>query len=146
MYSIANKTIIESYTEQIWHQGNLEAADEYFSPDFISYNPLKPKINGLAELKQFFAATRSQFPDIRFTLDDMVAEDDKVVVRWTCWGTHLGPSPEFGIGPTGHKVNFAGITVYQIRNGKIVAQWEIWDRLRLLHQLGVVPVTQVYAV
>lgn len=146
MYSAINKTIIESYTEQIWHQGNLDAIGEYFSSDFVSYNPIKPKINGLAELKQFVSATRAQFPDIEFTWDDMVVEDDKVVARWTCRGTHLGPSPEFGIGPTGQKVMFAGITIYQIRNGKIMAQWEIWDRLRLLHQLGVVPVTQVPAV
>jgi predicted ester cyclase len=140
-----NMAIVKEYADQIWHQGNLDAVDDFFAADYVRYSPYKPKITGIAAMKQFVSATRAEFPDLQFIWDDLIVEADKVVGRWTCRGTHLGPAPEFGIGPTGQQVEFAGISIYEIKDSKIVAEWEIWDRLRLLHQLGVVPVTKVYA-
>jgi predicted ester cyclase len=74
---------------------------------------------------------------MRATSEDMVAEGDKLAVRWTVQGSHLGEL--LGIPPTGKPVRFSGISIYRLAAGKIAEQWEQWDRLPLLQQLGVLP-------
>ena len=86
---------------------------------------------------------RTSIPDFHVTLDDIFAEGDKVVVRWTVRGTHQG-NIELGsmgitVPPTGKQISFVGMDIFHFRGGKIVEAWRNWDRLGLFQQLGVVP-------
>ncbi len=131
--------LLEEYTEAIWHEGDLDAVDHFFAPGYVSYDPIDPQIEGAQGLKEYVASLRAAFPDIRFTWDDFVAEGDKIAGRWTMRGTHLGTSPSLGIEATGRQVVVSGITIFKFVDDKIVADWETWDRLNLLQQLGVAP-------
>jgi steroid delta-isomerase-like uncharacterized protein len=91
-------------------------------------------VHGPEDARKSIAALRAAFPDIHFDLEDVLAEGDKVVIRWTCTGTHRG---EFrGIAPTGKRVSFPGMNIYRLRDGKIVERWGVEDGLSLLQQLG----------
>jgi len=81
---------------------------------------------------------RTAFPDVHFTIEDQIAEGDRVVTRWTARGTHQGPL--VGIPPTSKQVTMSGIAIYRLVDGKIVEQWGVNDMLGLLQQLGVVPI------
>jgi steroid delta-isomerase-like uncharacterized protein len=80
---------------------------------------------------------RAAFPDTRMTIEDEIAEGDKVVIRWTIRGTHKGEY--MGIAPTGKEVTVTGISVYRIERGKIVEDWSNNDMLGMLQQLGAIP-------
>jgi predicted ester cyclase len=91
-------------------------------------------VRGPESARASIAALRAVFPDIHFTLEDVLVDRDKVIVRWTCHGTHKG---EFRrIAPTGTQVTFTGITIYRVVNGKIVERWSEEDGISLLQQLG----------
>ena len=81
------------------------------------------------------------FPNLNVTVEDEIAEDDKVVTRWTIRGTHQGEVEEFGP-PTGRQVEIQGITIHRIEDGKIVEEWNSWDNMSLMQQLGLVPEQQ----
>ena len=130
-----NKTIIRNAYEEIWNQGNLDVADELFAIDYVYHGV--PQIRGPEGIKQHVAALRSAVPDAHISFDDMIAEGDKVVSRWTSGGTQTG---EFmGIPPSGKQVKFTGIIISRIADGKIVEDWETSDQLGLLQLLGVIP-------
>jgi len=133
--TVENKAIIQNAVEEIWNQGNLDAADEYFTADYV-YHAV-PEIHGAEGIKQHVAALRASFPDFRLSLVDMIAEGDKVVSRWTGGGTHTG---EFvGVPPSGKQIKITGIIISRIANRKIVEEWESSDQLGLLQQLGQIP-------
>jgi steroid delta-isomerase-like uncharacterized protein len=130
-----NKAIIQNAVEQIWNQGNLDATDEYFTADYV-YHAV-PEIHGAEGIKQHVATLRASFPDFHLSLDDMIAEGDKVVSRWTGGGTHTG---EFmGIPSSGKQIKITGIIISRIANRKIVEEWESSDQLGLLQLLGMIP-------
>ena len=91
-------------------------------------------------VKQFIAAPRRAFPDFQTTIDDILAQGDKVVVRFTARGTHRGKFQ--GVAPTGKQVTWAGINIYQITGGKIAETWQLGDALGLMQQLGAIPALQ----
>jgi predicted ester cyclase len=80
---------------------------------------------------------RSAFPDLRIIIEDQVAEGDKVVTRWRGSGTHQGDL--FGIAPTGNRVSLVGITINRIEGGKVAEEWQIFDALGMMQQLGAIP-------
>jgi steroid delta-isomerase-like uncharacterized protein len=94
-------------------------------------------IIGIEDARKSIAALRTAFPDIHFAADDILADGDKVVLRWTCTGTHRGPF--LGIPPTGKHVNFIGINIYRLRDGKIVERWAVEDWGSVFRQLGATP-------
>lgn len=110
--------------------------DEIISPDCEAYSPQNPdEPVGFEAARKGVTAARNAFPDLTRTAEDMVAEEDKVVVRSRVTGTHQG---EFqGIPPTGKKVEFYAMTVYGIEDGKIAYEWTMTDSLGLMRQLGV---------
>lgn len=134
-----NKAILRHALDEIWNKGNLEAADELTSPEFVAQtNTLGLAANtDLVQMKRSVAMYRSGFPDLRITLDDMIAESDMVAVRFTATGTHLGQM--LGIPPTGKRVSVVNITLYHMRDGRIVDQQGLTDTLGLLQQLGMAP-------
>jgi steroid delta-isomerase-like uncharacterized protein len=135
-----NKVIMRRYFEESNDiQGNpskvLAIIDKNLAPDFVQRDPSGNM--PLEIFKQYNIALVNAFPDLNFTIDDMIAERDTVVTRYTMTGTHKG---EFsGIPPTGNSFSITGVDISRITNGKCVEGWGYADRLGMLQQLGVIP-------
>jgi len=138
MSSEENKALVRRFYEEVFNQKQLDRAGEFVAPDYLDHGAVPGQGPGLEGAKQqrwamYFAA----IPDLHATIDDMVAEGDKVVVRYTAEGTQLGQLP--GIPPTGKRFRTSGISVYRLAEGKLAEQWEQADMLGLMQQLGVLP-------
>jgi steroid delta-isomerase-like uncharacterized protein len=133
-----NKMIVRRAIEEVYNQGNLDVIDELVSSDFVAHASSED-IHGATGMKQFVASLRQAFPDLLMTIQDQVAEGDKVVTRWTARGTHTGAF--HGIPPTGKEGSMTGIDIDRVVAGKTVECWTSTDDLGLLQQLGVVPAT-----
>jgi steroid delta-isomerase-like uncharacterized protein len=132
-----NKALVRRYVEEVVNQRNLDLVDEIFAPDFVEYGANPDQVSGVEGLKHFFVMLRSGFPDFEGTLEDLFAEEDKVVLRFTFRGTHQG---EFmGIAPTGKQVTMPGIDIFRIADGKIVELWGQEDILGMMQQIGAIP-------
>ena len=134
-----NKELVTRMIEEIFNRGNVDKADEFVASDFVEREELPPGIPpGREGVKQLAIAMRSAFPDLKGTIEDAVAEDDKVVVRWTCTGTHSGG--EFmGIPASGKKVSVQVIDIIRIAEGKFAEHWGLMDNTALMQQLGAIP-------
>ena len=133
-----NKALFRRMVEEIFNRGNMSLADEFIAPDFVEHEELPPGIPpGREGVKQLTAMFRSAFPDFKATIDDMIAEGDKVVVRMTWRGTHKG---EFmGIPPTGKSVSFGVIDIVRFAGDKFAEHWGLMDSMSMMQQLGAVP-------
>ena len=118
------------------NQKNLTVFDDLLTPDVV-FHSASTTMRGLEAYKQFLSMLFTAFPDLQFTIEDMIAEGDTVVVRYSTRGTHQGPFR--GIAPTGKQVSGTGMFIDRIVNGKAVEQWFNGDDLGLLQQLGVIP-------
>lgn len=136
MTSDEHKTIVRLYVDTVWNSRQLDRADEYVAADFIDHAATPGQPPGLAGAKQKWAQYQAAVPDLRVSIEDMVAEGDKVAVRRNYQGTHQGPL--FGVPPTGRVLRFGGISIFRLAAGKITEHWEIFDQLAILRQLGVV--------
>ena len=114
----------------------MSVADEIIAPDFIDHDPVSGQGSGLEGYKEMVGAFRAAFPDLRVRNEDVIAEGDKVAVRWTARGTHGGALMD--IPPTGRQVTLKGVDVLRIERGKIVERWGEFDALGMLQQLGVI--------
>ena len=117
--------------------GNLTLLDAVIDADIIDHNPTPGQGPGLGGVKQAFSAFAAAFPNPHFTIEDMIAEGDKVASRVTLSATHQGDFQ--GIPPTGKQVIQTGIDILRVAGGKIVERWGEFDNLGLLQQLGVLP-------
>ena len=145
MSAADNEVIAHRYWDEVWSTGNVAMVDEIFAPDNLYHSPGGTTSRGIEARKQTPIRWRTAFPDFRATVDDIFAEGDKVVVRWTVHGTHRGniEIPSVGtIPPTEKHVSFAGMDIYHFRGGKIVEGWRHWSSLQLVQQLGIVPTTE----
>jgi steroid delta-isomerase-like uncharacterized protein len=131
-----NKSIAQRSWE-LASQHNPDALEEVYAADLVWHEP-DQEVHGLEEAKQYYSTYLSAFPDLSFTVEDVLADGDKVVTRWTGRGTHQGEIEEFGP-PTGKQIEIKGITIHRFEEGKIVEEWERYDILGLLQQLGLVP-------
>ena len=104
--------------------------------DCVYHAPSVGEIRGEA-LRQFFASVLRAFPDVQRTVMDQFSDDIHVVTRWTYTGTHKGPFR--GIAPTGKRVTITGISIHRVADGRIAEEWQEWDSLGLMEQLGVIP-------
>src|SRR5947209_9301219 len=118
-----NKALNHRFFEEFWDQKNLAVADELMAPDHVNHTAGSPPglPPGPEGFKQFASVYFTAFPDLRITIDDLVAEGDKVVTRWTTRATHKGDL--MGIPPTSKQVTITGITIDRIDGGKIVETW-----------------------
>jgi steroid delta-isomerase-like uncharacterized protein len=116
---------------------NPDLIDEVYASDVVWHEPDRD-IRGIEEAKQFVSLYKSAFPDMTITVEDVVAEGDRVVTRVTLRGTHQGETEEFGP-PTGRQLEGTGITISRIEGGKIVEDWDAYDNLTTLQQLGLAP-------
>jgi predicted ester cyclase len=133
-----NKTIVRRIPEEVFNQGNLDVADELFAPDYIEHAEFPPGLpSSLPGFKQFVTLVRTAFPDFRYTIEDEIAEGDKVVARLTASGTQKG---EFlGIPATGKQATWTEIHICRMADGQLVEHWVEVDNLGMLQQLGVAP-------
>ncbi|MDQ3923652.1 MAG: ester cyclase [Actinomycetota bacterium] len=135
-----SKVIVRRYLG-VFEQGNIELLDELLAPDYFNHTPATPDLpTGPEGVKGVVTMFRSAMPDLRVVIEDMIAEDDKVAVRYTLEGTHEGEL--FGIPPTGEQLSIKSITVERVSDGKIRDHWRITDELGMMQQLGVIPVPE----
>ncbi len=133
-----NKTLVRRGFEELVNTGNMALVDEHVAPNFVRHDlGGGPDIVGPEGVKLFVGALRAAFPDIEMTVEDIIGEGDKVVVRYTARATHSGVFQS--IAPTGRKVTWAGINIYREKDGKVVETWQLADAMGLMQQLGVVP-------
>jgi len=131
-----NKAFTHRVSEEIFNQGNLDLVDEIFDKDFIGHGSPED-IKGPESFKQYLSSIFSAFPDIKVTIQDQIAEGNKVVNRQIATDTHKG---EFaGIAPTGKQVTINETIINRIAGGKIVEGWSNIDMLGLMQQIGAVP-------
>ncbi len=129
-----NKAIIRRVFEELLNQGDMSVIDEIDAPNFVWRGPGGQEVKGPEAHKQLAGSFLKAFPDLHFTVEDMIAEGDKVVVRWTMRGTHQGDL--MGIAPTGKQVTLPGILISRIAEGRVVEDWDSFDRLDMMQQLS----------
>ena len=138
MYREQNKTIVLRYYEELFERRRLAVIDEIFASGYVNHQRTDPyradEVKGPEGLKKLATVFFSAFPDHHTSVDDIIAEGDKVVTRWTTRGTHQGEL--FGIAPTNRRVTISGITIDRVVDEKIVETWTNWDLAGLLQQLG----------
>ncbi len=129
-----NKALVRRFYDEVWSKGNLDAADDIFAADYVRHD-LRPgnPLAGPAGQKKIAADFRAAFPDLRQTIDLVVAEGDMVVARWTMEGTNTGPWG--GVPPTGKHAKIAGVNIFRIAHGKVVELWNHRDDLGMMQQL-----------
>jgi len=136
--SETNKTVVRRLFEEVWNKGNLLVTDELFAPNYVHHDSSTPDVGrGPESEKKRATLYRTAFPDLRLTIEDIIAEGETVMARWSCRGTHKGDLS--GIAPTGKQFTISGISIARIANGKMAEGWVNWDALSLMQQLGVVP-------
>jgi predicted ester cyclase len=130
MTSHPNKAIDQQFVEQVFNKGKSELFKNFYAPEIVEHM--------LADATML----RKAFPDLHYIIEDQIAEDDKVVTRWTASGTHRGELVSNkhtnypAILPTGKRVSWGGVTISRLAGGKYVEQWNNVDMLSVLQQLG----------
>jgi steroid delta-isomerase-like uncharacterized protein len=130
-------TLARRYFEEVWNRGRVDVLDELLAPEYVNHTPSfgnpPPGPDGL---KPIVLAMRRAFPDLHFTIEDVVVTPQAVAIRTTMTGTHEGDL--FGIPPTHRRVKVTQIQIERVRGGRIVEHWRVTDELTLMRQLGVV--------
>ena len=132
-HSNKNVELVKRFFEEVWNKGNLGLVDEFLAPDFVDYNRPPGTPDGREGYTAGVNMIRTAFPDFHFTLDQILAEDNRVAVRLTGCGTHKGDF--LGISPTGKQVELGSMTFIHIKNGKLAERWGISDIPRVIQQL-----------
>ncbi len=130
-----DRVLVRDYYEVVYNRREMGRLDAFLAPDFVSAGPggqMDREAHATA-----LAASLAAMPDFRLTVEEQIVEGNAVVTRWSATGTQLGPL--FGIPPTGRRVTVTAIHIHHVRDGQIVDQWEQFDRLGALGQLGLVP-------
>lgn len=133
-----NKAIVREFLDEAYGKKNLAIGDKWLS-DVSVLHTSGGDIKGGEGWKKFATAYITVFPDLSITVDDTIAEGDKVVTRWTASGTHKGELQ--GIAPTGKQMTITGIAIYRLAGGKIAEIWGLNDKFGMLQQLGVIPLS-----
>jgi steroid delta-isomerase-like uncharacterized protein len=135
-----NKEKARRMVEEAFGQGKVEIVEEILAPDFVCYDPNSEagEVRGADTIRQEIEWFRNAVPDLSYTVEDQVAEGDKVVTRYTATGTHEGEF--FGVAPTGNRIEMSGIQIDRFgEDGKMVEEWPEYDLLGAMKQMGAVP-------
>ena len=137
MSAAENEAVARRFFE-VWSRGDLDVLDEVLAPDYVFHDPADPNLpGGPAGAKAMATRFRAAFPDMRPVEEEYIAGGDKVVYRWRVRATHRGELA--GVAPTGREVEFSGIEIVRLADGKIVEHWDEIDALGLLQQIGAIP-------
>ncbi|GAG66025.1 unnamed protein product [marine sediment metagenome] len=130
-----NKSLPRRSYEEIYNQGNLDVADDIYDENFVIH--MSPSdLKGTKSIKEYALMLRNAFPDLKFKIEDQIAEGDKVATRWVVIGTHKGEY--MGVAATGKFVSNTGISLHRIIDGKMVESWVSSDNLGVMQKLGAV--------
>jgi len=129
----ANKELVGRFYKEVYGDWNMALVDEVVSPQFTSHDWPKGSPTGPQGFRSFYSAIRSAVPDARYEVDDLIAEGDRVVVRWRLLGTHKGDFR--GIAPTGRPIALKGIAIYRVDEGKLMERWVVTDLYGLLEEI-----------
>jgi ketosteroid isomerase-like protein len=132
-----NVAVVKRFYDEVWSQGKLDATHKLVAPSYQFHSqgmrligPAGPElVNGLVETR------RGAFPDLSFTVQDIFSEGDRVAVRWVARGTHQKPLGEEK--PTGKKISYEGLSIFQVAGGQIYAEWTLDDFRSVLRELGI---------
>jgi steroid delta-isomerase-like uncharacterized protein len=132
-----NKAVVQRYYDEVLNARRIDVLDELAAEDYVEHDPFPGQGNGRDDLKARVRLLLDAFdPDV-FSVEDTVAEGDRVVVRWMSTGTHTG---EFlGVPPTGRQFRIAGIDIHAVRGGRMAEHWHVVDQLGHMQQLGLIP-------
>ena len=134
-----NKALMRRWFEEVWNKGRAEAIPEMFADEGIAHglsdDPANP-MRGPSEFLPFHTQFREAFPDIEVVVEDQLAEGDLVATRCSVRGKHTGDS--LGFAATQSPVEFTGITITRMKNGKIVEAWNNFDFMKMYRQLGAI--------
>jgi predicted ester cyclase len=134
-----NKAVARRVVEELFnHDGNLAAADELFSSEYVGHVAGLEDLHGAEAIKHFAATERQAIPDLKNTIEDQVVEGDKVVTRYRTQGTHTGETEAFGP-PTHNRIDITGMVIDRVAGGKIAQSWIVYDALGMMQQLGFIP-------
>ncbi len=134
MSSEQNKETLRRFSQEVISKGNMTVVDDLLAQDYVNHNPLPGQEQGRQGFKQSVLRLRAAFPDLQETIDELIADGDRVVVRATRKGTHRAPF--MGIPPTGKSIDISATYTAHITDGKISDIWLNWDTLGLVQQLG----------
>ena len=138
MNTESNKALVRRWIEAGWNGGDTALIDTLYVPDVVQHDPSSPLPVASGEaLKQYVGSFLSAFPDIRFTIDDLLAEGDKVLWRFTAQATHTGPL--MIIPPSGERVVVTGMALFRVADDRIAEVWVNFDALGMLQAIGAVP-------
>jgi steroid delta-isomerase-like uncharacterized protein len=132
-----NKAVVRRYYDEVLNQRRVELLDELAVENYVEHDPFPGQGNGRADLKARVLLLLGAFNPLRFTIDDVIAEGDRVVVRWTNQGTQSGSF--MGIPATGGDFSIAGVDIHMLRDGRLAEHWHVVDMLSQLQQLGLIP-------
>lgn len=128
-----NKALVRRFYKEVYVDWNMALADQVVSPQFISHDWPEHSI-GPKAFRDYYSAIRSAVPDAKYEVDDLIAEDDKVVVRWRLIGTHKRNFR--GIAPSGRSITLKGIAIYRVEHGQLMERWVVSDLHGLLEEIG----------
>jgi steroid delta-isomerase-like uncharacterized protein len=139
--SAHSKAIARRVFEEVFSQGRFDAVDELFAVDYQDHDPVNEQDTyGRDGVREEIAAYRAGIPDLRFTVEDQIAEGDSVVTRWVARGTHDGEL--LVVAPTGSPIEVHGMTIHRLAGDRIQEGWWNWDVLGLMSQIGAIPAEQ----
>ena len=132
-----NKALVRRYYDEVFNERRVELVDELAVEDYVEHDPFPGQGDGRADLRARVELILAAMNPLRFDVQDVVAEGDRVVVRWVQQGTQTGPF--MGMPPTGRQYTMAGIDVHRLRDGRMAEHWHVVDLFGLLQQLGAIP-------
>ena len=137
MSESGNRVVVQRFLEEVINQGRLEQADEIVAEDFVELDPLPGQRQGREGLKEVIGMLRAAFPDMHWVVDEMIAEGEKVVTRFTWTGTQQGTF--MGIPATGRSVVVKGVVIDRIVGGMMTDSRILMDTMGMMQQLGAIP-------
>jgi predicted ester cyclase len=136
-----NADLVRSWYEAVWDQRDLDLIDDILAPNYVRYRAGVPFDNesGTADDRAFVEALLAEFPDIKFSVEDLLVDGDKVAVRTIATGTQMGPMTDLGnAAATERQMSRENLAIWRIECGKLAEQWIVQDNLGMLRQLGVI--------
>jgi steroid delta-isomerase-like uncharacterized protein len=134
-----NRELSGRIFQEVWNERKVDVIDDLVTTDYVHHDAQSADIQpGIEGYKQFVSVYLNAFPDLRFTIEEEISSDDKVVTRWSVTGTHNGDLP--GLPRTGRAISLSGITIGRVSEAKFAESWNNWDALGMMQQLGAIPV------